>query len=39
MKKTCDNCKKQVKEVGKLFKMGFLTLCKGCRDVIRKKRG
>jgi len=31
MKKVCDRCGKAVKEVGKLFRVGFLTLCKSCR--------
>lgn len=42
MKKICDICKKHVKEVGKLFKVGYLYLCKTCRrkfkySVVRKK--
>ena len=32
MKKVCDRCGKVVKEVGKLFRVGFLTLCKNCRN-------
>jgi len=38
MKKVCDGCKKPVKEVGKLFKCGFLTLCKNCRKKMENKR-
>jgi len=36
MKRFCDNCKQGVKQVGKLFKFGFLTLCKACRAKLRK---
>jgi hypothetical protein len=38
MQKICDNCKRSVKEAGKLFKVKFLMLCKTCRDKIRRKR-
>jgi hypothetical protein len=31
MKRSCDCCGKNSKEVGKLFRVGYLTLCKKCR--------
>jgi hypothetical protein len=39
MNTTCDNCRKKVGEVGKLFKYGFLTLCKTCREKIKRNGG
>lgn len=30
----CDDCKRSVKEAGKLFKFKFLYLCKLCRKKI-----
>lgn len=38
MRKICDLCKKSVKEVGKLYKVGYLYLCKNCRKVYKLKR-
>lgn len=31
MKKSCDCCGKSSKDAGKLFRAGYLTLCKECR--------
>lgn len=31
MKKSCDGCGKSSKVAGKLFRAGYLTLCKECR--------
>lgn len=33
----CDNCKKSVKQVGKLFKTGYFWLCKECRKKAKTK--
>lgn len=38
MQKVCDGCKKSVKEVGKLFKVKFMMLCKSCRRKMRKRK-
>ena len=38
MKKFCDVCKKSVKEVGKLYRLGFLDVCKRCREILKRKR-
>ncbi len=34
----CDGCGKQIKEVGKLFKIGYMMLCKQCRTNHRMGR-
>lgn len=38
MRKICDGCKKPVKKVGKLFKVGYLMLCKSCRKEYKRKQ-
>jgi len=38
MKKVCDSCGKAVKDAGKLFRVGFLTLCKKCRSKKNRMR-
>ena len=37
MKKTCDNCKKSVKTVGKLIRVKYLYLCKACRKKLKNR--
>lgn len=37
MNHNCDGCRKPIKKVGKLFKIGYVMLCKSCRT--RHKMG
>jgi hypothetical protein len=37
MQKVCDNCKRPVKDVGKLFKVKFMMLCKSCRNKLKNR--
>jgi hypothetical protein len=38
MKKICNMCKKPVREVGRLYRVRFLDVCKKCREKMKKNR-
>lgn len=38
MHTVCDHCSQPAKKVGKLFKVGYLYLCKNCRKKVKKKK-